>query len=148
MDTFVNLSPWHWLILSIVLFAVEALGAGGFLLGVAVAAMATAILAWLDFSWQIQLITFGILSVVFSVAYWKYFRSFNLKRQDESLVINDKLETLKGKAGVLLSVTGASTGKVQLGDTLWDCRFEGSIDEGAKVIVDTYDGMILVVKSL
>ncbi len=147
MDSILALTPWHWLILGLVLFAAEALGAGGFLLGMAVASLLTSIVSWFGLSWQWQIILFAVQSLVFSVAYWKFFRSFNLQRENTQPV-NEKMTALVGKTGVLVKVTGRANGKVQLGDTLWDCSFAADLQEGDKIVVTSYQGMTVVVEAL
>ncbi len=147
METLQQLSAWHWLILAALLFAVETMGGGGFLLGVAAAAIVASLLAWSDVAWQYQLLGFGTLSFVFSVLYWRYFRGFNLARQNDT-VINQKLETLIGKTGVILQAKSDNTGKVKLGDTLWECRSETTLNQDDQVVVEGYSGMLLLVKPL
>ncbi|MFL0804709.1 MAG: NfeD family protein [Agarilytica sp.] len=138
------LTPWHWLILGAVLFAVEILGTGGFLLGVAVAAAVTSIIAWLGFGWQFQVISFAVLSIGFSFAYWKLFKNFNLERA-EPVVINEKMESLIGAVGKVVSVVSPLTGKVQIGDTLWEFKSTEPVEEGGFVQVDSHNGMTLEV---
>lgn len=147
MDTIMTLTPWHWLILGMVLFALETLGSGGFLLGIALASVTTSIVTWLGFNWHIQLISFALLSVAFSIAYWKYFKSFNLDRPGNP-VINEKMESLKGKTGKVVRSDGEAGGKVQIGDTLWEFRSSEIFSEGDRIIVESYEEMTLHVKAL
>ncbi len=147
MDLIFTLTPWHWLILGLVLFGAEALGAGGFLLGMAVASLLTSIVSWFGMSWQWQVVLFAVQSVVFSVAYWKLFHRFNMARENTQ-PINEKMAALVGKSGELVRLTGNKNGKVQLGDTLWDCVFETDIQEGDKIVVTSYQGMTVVVEAL
>ncbi len=145
MDVFTSLTLWHWLILSAMLFGIEALGAGGFLLGAALASVVVSILAWAGFTWQTQLFVFAILSVALSVAYWWFFKNFNMQRE-EPVAINEKMENLKGKVGTVVSLTGEKHGKVQVGDTLWEFQSEQSVEIDAQVKAVSYEGMILLVE--
>lgn len=147
MDMVYTLTPWHWLILAAALFAIETLGTGGFLLGVAVASVVVSILAWAGLTWQTQLFLFAIFSLVFSVAYWKFFKNFNMKRE-EAVTINEKMENLKGKVGTVVSLAGDKAGKIQIGDTLWECRSDEAITVEAQVKVISYEGMVLQVQAV
>lgn len=143
---FINeLTAWHWLSLGLILFALEALGVGGFLIGVALAALSTALLAWLGVSWQLQLMVFAVLACVFSVAYWKFFKNFNLRRDDQNVHINEKLESLCGKRGEVLLCTTEHSGKLKMGDTLWEFESGDVLVPADKVRVDSYRGMVLLV---
>ncbi|MFL0798831.1 MAG: NfeD family protein [Agarilytica sp.] len=144
MDILMSLSPWHWLILGVVLFAVEILGTGGFLLGVAAASAVTSVVAWLGFDWQFQVISFAVLSIGFSFAYWKFFKNFNLERS-EPVVINEKMESLIGAVGKVVSVVSPLTGKVQIADTLWEFKSTEPVEEGGFVQVEAHNGMTLEV---
>ncbi len=141
------LTPWHWLILGMILFAIETLGAGGFLLGVALSSIVTSLVSWLGLEWQTQLIVFAILSVIFSLAYWKYFKHFNDDREG-SPVVNEKMESLRGKTGVVVKSHGEIGGKMQIGDTLWEYRSSAALTDGERVIVESYEEMTLLVRAI
>jgi len=148
MDSlFTQLTPWHWLVLGILLFALETMGIGGFLIGIAIASLVASILAWLDLGWQVQLAAFGIMSVVFSAAYWKFFKKFNEDREDSPLV-NNKLQSMVGQSGAVFEVRGEFQGKLKLGDTLWDYRSDEVLEHEQRVVVTRVEGTILVIKSL
>ncbi len=144
MEILMTLTPWHWLILGVVLFAVESLGAGGFLLGVVAASAVTSIVSWLGFDWQFQVVSFAVLSIGFSFAYWKFLKNFNLERT-EPVVINEKMESLIGSVGKVVNIVSPLTGKVQIGDTLWEFKSSEPVEEGGFVLVEAYNGMTLVV---
>ncbi len=145
MEFFTELSLWHWLILGVLLIVLETFGFGGFLLGTAVAAFVTGMLTWLGTSWQVQFISFGVMSLLFSVAYWKYFRKFNTY-QDTDIPINDKLENMKGQVGKVISLTSEHAGKIKVGDTLWSFSSTDTCSEDDLVTVVDYSEMVLVVK--
>ena len=146
-DSVLTISPWHWMALGVLLLAAEAFGIGGFLVGAAAAALVTAVLAWLGAEWTWQLICFGGLTFILSVAYWKYFKNFNQK-QTEGVTVNDKMETMIGKTGSVVQVLSPTQGKVMIGDTLWDYVSESELEKGNTVKVCSYDGTVLRVDSL
>src|SRR5690606_21045492 len=70
-----KLNGWHWLVLGIVLLLLETLGVGGILLGAGVAAMLLAsVLAFTPIAWQAQLVIYGVLTLIFTILFWKFFR--------------------------------------------------------------------------
>lgn len=146
MDSIMTLTHWHWLILGVVLLAIETLGTGGFLLGIAVGSIVTAIVSWLGADWQVQVIVFAVLSVASSFAYWRYFKDFNLKREKSDVVINEKTQSLVGRSGKVISCEDNHYGKIMIGDTLWEFKAESSVKEGDAVIVEASEGMLLKVK--
>ncbi|MFL0809916.1 MAG: NfeD family protein [Agarilytica sp.] len=145
MELVMTLTHWHWLTLGLLLFAAETLGTGGFLLGVAVASVATSVCAWLGLSWQVQVIAFAVMSITFSFAYWRYFKDFNLKREKGDIVINEKSESLKGKSGKVLNSEDEYHGKLSIGDTLWEYKSESPVKVGDSVVVKSAEGMLLYV---
>lgn len=146
MNIAITLEPWHWLILLFVLLGVEALGAGGFLLGGAAAAAVVALWLWLmpDMSWPIQLVMFGIGSLLFSLAYWKLFRKVN----SDSPGLNNRASQLIGRTIVLEHDLPAGQSKLAIGDTLWKVESDRSVTKGSKVSVTGNQGMMLLVREL
>ncbi len=141
-----TLQPWVWLVIGILVFTIEALGVGGFLLGIGVAAFCQAILLWIfgNMTWQIQLLVFAVNSVVFSVLYWKYFRSFN-EKSDNSL-INDRASQLIGTSVEIKEPLIDGRGRVQIGDTLWKVESVDQLTEGSHAAVVASKGMTLVLE--
>ncbi len=145
MEWLHQIEPWHWLTLCIVLLGLEALGSAGFLLGAALAAGMLAIFKWAlpELSWQWQLSLFAILSVVFSVMYWRRFRRFN-QRTDHP-VINQRTKAMIGKEYRLDVAIHAGTSKVQLGDTFWKVTSEVDIAPDVRFRIIDADTDSLVV---
>ena len=140
------LQPWHWLVVVFLLLGAEALGAGGFLLGSALAALAVSLWLWLvpTMIWPLQLMIFGVSSLVFSVAYWKLFRKVNEK--SDNLKLNNRASQLVGRTVALKKDLPAGQSKLQLGDTLWTVESVTAVAKGRTVEVVGYRGMILSVQ--
>lgn len=147
-DYTITLQPWVWLIIGIILITFEAIGVGGFLLGIGIAALCQALILLIfgSMSWQVQVVLFSINSIIFSVLYWKYFRSFNQK-SDNSL-INDRASQLIGKSVEINQPLVNGQGRVQIGDTLWKVESEDTLTEGSKATVISSKGMILILKQI
>ncbi|WP_299975827.1 NfeD family protein [uncultured Pseudoteredinibacter sp.] len=147
MDFLSGLSAWHWLILGIVLLILEMLGAAGFLLGIGVGAILTAVIAAVlsDMSWQAQLLCFAVLSIAATCLYWMRFRHIN-EATDQPL-LNSAEARLLGKEAVLLDDMSALKGKVQIADTLWEVSAAENYPAGTKVKVLAVHGMSLQVEA-
>ncbi|QIZ78376.1 NfeD family protein [Ferrimonas lipolytica] len=143
-----QLQPWHWIILCLLLLGAEAIGIGGFLLGAAAAAAAIAgfLFFWPDTSWANQLILFAIAAVIFTVAYWRFFRSYNDHTEQPQL--NDRAAQLIGRSWVLQQSLPSGESRVQIGDTLWRVRTEQQLQQGIRVEVIDRDGMVLLVRQV
>lgn len=97
IEFFETMQFWHWIILAIVLIALEILGATGFLLGTVMAAFELALISyiWPDLSWQKQLGLFAVLSIACSVWFWYRFKSFSQDTDHPKL--NDRAAQLIGR---------------------------------------------------
>lgn len=108
-----------WLILGAALLLIEVFGFTGFLIGIAIAALATGLMTAV-FSpagvWTAALV-FGVLSVLFTWIYWQYFRSFNTSTDAPSL--HKRAQHQIGKTLELSESLGASARPEFLGDTRW-----------------------------
>ncbi|WP_261841437.1 NfeD family protein [Aliamphritea ceti] len=147
-EFFTELSPWHWLILGMLLLGFEVLGTAGFLLGIALAALLQAVILFVvpDMGWQQQLLVFALASVIFTLLYWKLFRRFN-DRSDQPL-LNDRAAQLVGRQLVLAGPIENGLGRIQIGDTLWRAQADENIAAGSKIEIVDSQGMVLVVKQV
>lgn len=146
MDIAFTLQPWHWLILVFLFLGAEALGAGGFLLGSAIAAAVVSLWLWLvpEMGWPVQLLMFGIGSLLFTLAYWKLFRNVNNK--NDSPELNNRALQLVGRTITLEHDLPAGQSRLQIGDTLWKVESDRNISQGCKVSVTGHRGMVLLVR--
>ena len=146
MDLLSSLQPWHWLILTFVILGLEALGTGGFLLGIAAASALVAVLQWVypAIAWTTLFVIFGLLSLVLTVLYWKYFRKHN--EHNDHPELNNRAAQLIGRIFMLDQDLPDCQGRIQLGDTFWKVRSEEPLLKNMKVIVSDVDGMTLLLK--
>ncbi len=142
-----SLQPWHWLILSLVLFALEALGASGFLIGVGIASALMALALWLvpSLDWGVQLMLFGIGALAMTVAWWKVFRRYN--EQTDHPELNNRAVQMVGRVIILEQPVLNGQGRIQIGDTFWKVRSETDLAAGTTVVVSGCDGMVLQLTS-
>ncbi|MDO6594878.1 NfeD family protein [Neptuniibacter sp. 1_MG-2023] len=143
-----TLSYWHWIILGLLLLAGEALGAAGFLIGLAISAFMIGALLAVDLvhDWQIQFLLFALFSVLASIVFWKFFRSQNTT--DEAVNINNRAAQLIGRKLTLQADVDNGQGKIQIGDTLWKVEAEGDLKTGTLIEVYASEGMVLHIRAV
>lgn len=145
LNLLAQVEAWHWLAVMFALIAFEALGVGGFFMGMTAAALVAAVLNWLGFSWQLQFVAFGALSILFSWLYWAKFRHFNEKR-DGNEQLNDRFSHMLGKHGKVIDLKAPGLIKAQFGDTLWVCQTSEALALGDLVEVCGHEDSQLIVK--
>lgn len=144
---FDSLTGWHWLALGLGLLLLEALGVNGILIGSACAAVVLALLlALVDIPWQWQVVLFGILAVIGTGIFWRFFRVKPAGNATEKL--NNRRAQLIGMRASLLYPVQGGRGKVQIQDALWTVSCEEDLPQGALVEVVGYDDSTLRVKKI
>ena len=115
-----NFTQVHfWLILGAVLLLIEVLGFTGFLIGIAVAAFTTGLYVALFGGitlWTAGLL-FGVLSIVFTWIYWRFFRKFNATT--DAPLLNRRAQNQVGTLFTLSDAVGANAVAQFVGDTRW-----------------------------
>ena len=104
---FTDLTPWHWLILGILLCAVELFAPTTVLLWAGIAALATGVLTFLVpiLNWQLQIALFAVLAVATTLAGRMFYR---LDRETlDAPVLNRRGDTLLGRDFILTQIDAA-----------------------------------------
>lgn len=145
MEFLVHLQPWQWATLAVILFALEMAISTGFLLGIGLAAVVLAGLLLLvpGLAWEWQLLWFGVLSVVLTVACRRYFSSPG--QASDNPLLNDRAAQMVGRTFVL-GVDLDRSGADMVGDTRWMLRTSGRLARGTRVRVSGVDDMVLIVE--
>jgi len=134
---FVELGPWSWMVLGLVLLTLEIVVPGIFLLWIGIAALLTGALSlqlwdWASWTWQIQIVVFLMLSLI-SAYLGKRIAGSRDAASDQPL-LNRRGEQLVGRTATLNEPIREGRGRIQLGDTLW--RVSGpDLPAGARVKV-------------
>jgi len=138
-----TLGPWAWMILAALLFALEVMSPGIFLMWFGMAAGVTGLLAFgLDISWQWQLVWFCLLSLAAVLVALKYLRINPL--HSERPLLNERAVQHIGQCYNLVDPIVNGRGSVKIGDSIW--RVEGpELPKGARVRVLGADGTLLKV---
>ncbi|HVY42704.1 MAG TPA: NfeD family protein [Hyphomicrobiaceae bacterium] len=140
-----GLGPWNWLIVAVVLFALETVVPGVHFIWFGVAAVIVGLLALgINFSWQWQLIVFAVISV--ATVFWVR----RYARPDTALSdvpdLNVRAAQYIGRVvPVEEAIRGGGRGKVRIGDTLWQAEGADAA-VGTRVKVKGTNGTVLVVE--
>ncbi len=140
---FVTLGSWNWLILGLLLMALETLAPGVFMFWLGLAAFLVGLLSFaIDLSWQMQLLLFAVFSVA-AVPLWRRMARRG-KGVSASPFLNKRADALVGRVFTLEKPIVDGAGTVRIDDTIW--RVTGpDIAAGSKVKVVRADGAMLTV---
>ena len=140
---FATLGSWNWLILGLLLMALETLAPGVFLFWLGLAALLVGLLSFaIDLSWQMQLLLFAVFSVA-AVPLWRRMARRG-KGASPSPFLNKRADALVGRVFTLEKPIVDGSGTVRVDDTIW--RVTGpDIAAGSKVKVVRADGAMLTV---
>ncbi|ATN35456.1 hypothetical protein ACO34A_16760 [Rhizobium sp. ACO-34A] len=118
----IELGPWSWWLLGLILLAAELLLPGVFLVWIGIAALITGTLSLLLWevslwTWQIQLLLFAALAVI-STLLGRRFLSTGHNVSDEPL-LNQRAASLVGRTAVLAEPIAEGHGRIKLDDSYW-----------------------------
>jgi len=139
---------WHWLLLGVVLIALEMAASGGFyIIFFGVAAVIVAVLALFELGGPLwfQLLLFSALSV----ASLMFFRNPIMRRLNLEGGAAD-IDTLAGETGsVLEAMPPGGNGRVELRGSSWSARNLGTtpLSSGARCTVIRSERLTLLVKA-
>ena len=143
--------PWHWFVLGIILILSEFVLPAFAALWFGVAAILVAFLLWifpdLDFVWQ--MLTWIVLSIACTVAWFKYIKPLSIDRTKAGL----PREATIGQTGMVIQL-GPEADQVRvrfllpvLGSDEWNCKSMSTVQVGDRVKVIDILGNELVVQS-
>ena len=143
METIAALGPWFWMILAAILFVLELVSPGIFLMWFGVAAAITGLIVFrYDIGWQWQILSFGGLSLVSALLANKYLT--RNPSESERPRLNERAIQLVGQSFDLLDPIVNGRGSIKTGDTVW--RVEGpELPRGTRITVVGADGTLLKV---
>jgi len=143
METIIELEPWVWMILAASLFVLELISPGIFFMWFGVAAAITGLIVFrYDLSWQWQLVSFAVLSLITVLLANRYLRQNPLA--SERPLLNERAVQLVGQSFELLDPIVDGRGSIKTGDTIW--RVAGpELPVGARIKVVGADGTLLKV---
>ncbi len=144
-DILVKLGSWNWLIVGLVLMALELLAPGVFLLWLGLAALLVGVISlFADWIWQVQVIAFAAFSLA-AVPLWRRVANQSAPNAD-SVFLNRRSDALVGRVFTLEKPIMDGSGSVRIDDTVW--RVSGpDCPAGSKVKVVRADGASLTVEA-
>jgi membrane protein implicated in regulation of membrane protease activity len=144
-DLLVKLGSWNWLIVGLVLLALELLAPGVFLMWLGLAALLVGVITlFADWIWQVQVIAFAAFSLA-AVPLWRRVASQSSENAD-SVFLNRRSDALVGRTFTLDKPIMDGSGTVRVDDTIW--RVSGpDCPAGSRVKVVRSDGASLTVEA-
>ena len=139
-----SLGGWSWIILGVVLLAIEIVAPGSFILWLGIAALVTGILAFvLALAWQTQLILYAVLAVLAVAGWWFY--SGGRRARGPEPVLHRRSEMYVGRVFTLDEPVSGGQGRVHIEDTVW--RVTGpDLPAGTTVRIAAAEGAVLRVE--
>jgi membrane protein implicated in regulation of membrane protease activity len=141
----VSLGAWNWFILAALLFLIEIVAPGSFMLWLGLSAIVVgAISTFVDWSWQAQLIAFAIFAVA-SIPAWRHFAR-KVEAPVERPFLNRRADSYVGREFILDKPIVGGVGTIHIDDTVW--RVRGSdCPAGSRVKIAGTDGASLLVET-
>ena len=142
-------SFWSWLIFGVILMAIELFMPGVFVVWIGFAAVISGIIfsIFTDLTLSYQLLTFAILSIICVILGWYiYGQVLTKSSRKDYQTLNNGAESFIGNEYSLLEDVVNGRSKAKVGDTVWLVQAPDGLKQGAKVIVESVDGVVLKVK--
>lgn len=143
-----QIGPWSWWVLGIVLLIAEVIVPGVFLMWIGIAAIvigAVSLLHWGSawWTWEIQLVAFAVLAVL-SAFVGRQIVSGKGSVSDQPF-LNKRGQSLIGRTAVLDEPIREGRGRIRLDDTWWVVNGP-DMDAGARVRITESSGRDLTVE--
>ena len=139
------MGSWLWFVIAAVFLLLELTSPGVFMLWLGLAAILIGIISLaIVLSWQAQLITFAVLSIVCIPAYRHFARK--VEKPVDRPFLNRRTEGYVGRVFTLEKPIVDGVGTIRIGDTVW--RVHGpDLPAGCRVKVASADGAQLGVEA-
>ncbi|WDR01236.1 NfeD family protein [Devosia algicola] len=137
---------WSWIVAGLILFALELMVPGGFLLWLGISGIVTGVIVMVQpMDWPWQWLVFGVLGLV-SISLWVRFNR-NRHQNSDRPYLNRRAERFVGHEGVLEEPLMNGYGRLALGDTVW--RISGpNLPIGTRVRIVGSEGAVLKVEPI
>jgi membrane protein implicated in regulation of membrane protease activity len=139
---FETLGPWTWVVVGLILLALEVVLPGTFFLWFGVSAILIGIVALIfpALAWQAELIAFVVLAVVLVIVGRRYYGGGLGRIRPTGL--NERAQNLVGRETMLSEPVVDGRGRIRVDDTVW--RVTGpDMPSGSRVKVVGADGSVL-----
>ena len=143
---FSNNPGWSWMIVGAVLFALDIMAPGFFLLWFGAAAAVVGLIVFaipIGFTWQVLAFCgVSVLSVLLGRAMW----GSNRGGVSDKPLLNQRARQLIGRNFVLATPIQSGRGRITAGDSLWSVKGP-DLPAGSSVRVVDADGTLLIVEA-
>ena len=141
-----SMTFWHWLTLGCALLVAEILGTAGYLLWLGISALLVgAGLAIYPFSWQIQWVSFAILSLLTTLLWWRR-QSLLDEASDQISGLNQKHNQLIGMVVTLDEDVVVGMNRIKVADSTWSAQSNEALSAGTQVEIIAMDGIVLKIR--
>ena len=135
---------WIWLVIGLALVLLEMLVPGVYLIWLAMAALAIAVLAFVSAPpLALQVIAWVSLSLIFAFSARRWLRDRPIVSSDP--LLNNRAGRLVGETALVTQAIDSGTGRVKVGDSEWTARGEDA-EAGARVRIVGARGTELLVE--
>jgi inner membrane protein len=145
IDWMVSLGHWNWFIAAVMLFVLEIVAPGAFMLWLGLAALAVgAISLAIDWSWQAQIVAFAVFAVA-ATPVWRHFAR-RVEQPVDRPFLNRRADGYVGRVFTLDKPIVDGVGTIRIDDTVW--RVTGpDVPAGSRVKVARAEGADLTVEA-
>ena len=142
---FLSLGHWNWFIAGAVLFLLEVIAPGSFMMWLGIAAILVGgISLAVEWSWQAQVISFAVLSIA-AIPAWRHFAR-KVEGPADRPFLNRRAEGYVGRVFTLERPIVDGIGTIRIDDTVW--RVSGpDCPAGSRVKIARADGANLQVEA-
>lgn len=139
-------TPWHWVILGLILLLLELFGTAGLLLWTGIAALVTGLLsAVIPWAFATEWWIFAGLCVITTYCWYHFYRKKDKANGEEQSTLNQRGARCIGQTAPLLDDMQNGKGRIRLDDTYWTVTATQNWPKGTMVTVDHCEGALLVV---
>jgi membrane protein implicated in regulation of membrane protease activity len=147
LDLFLTYGPWAWIVLGLVLLALELVVPGGYFLWLGAAGIVTGLVSFIPgITWPWEVTLFGLLAIGIVIGWTRISRS-RREPETDTPFLNRRAERFIGHEAVIDEPIRDGFGRMKLGDSVW--RIAGpELAAGQKVRVVGSDGAVLKVEAV
>ena len=118
----IELGPWSWWVLGLVLLAAEVVLPGFFLIWIGLAAVIVGCLSLLlwgtpIWGWQVQFLSFAVISVIAAIVGRRMMSRYG--DETDQPLLNQRGASLVGRTATLSEPIQEGRGRIRIDDTLW-----------------------------
>jgi membrane protein implicated in regulation of membrane protease activity len=141
----IALDYWNWFIAAAVLFVIEIVAPGSFMIWLGLSAIVVGTTSlFIEWSWQAQVITFAVIAVALIPAWRRFARS--VEKPVDRPFLNRRAEGYVGRIFTLDKPIIDGVGTIRIDDTVW--RVSGpDCPAGSRVKIARADGANLLVEA-